>query len=489
MTTETTGAATAAPLTSLAEILATSVPSALDALYLRVSQDRANDELAVVRHYHAIVERAAREGVTEFRICADNDVSASTRSTKKRPDYNRMMKDAETGRVRSIWAYSMSRLTRRPVESEDILRLAERGAVNVRTVASGELDLTRTDGRMAWRMIMAADAAEAERISERVALRAKQRAESGGNIGGQRRFGYTPNAKELVPAEADALRWAYAQIIAGASLRSVTAEMTARGLTGTLGKPLRPPHVRTILLRPHNAGFSVYRGKVIGRTAMPVIVEEETWREACAILSDPARRIDVGRPVNALLAGIATCGTCGAPCYTRARNGSVVGPFYACQAGHHTKRQADVDRLISGLVLAYCDANREALRAPVETDGPTAVDEAAALRERLARWERLAESGDIDPEDYVARTRPLRAQLAAVDARVREEAFRPATAALLAAEDMRAAWDGVLTRDQKRAVVRELLASIVVMPGRQGSPRFDPETIVTAWRPIATRTK
>ncbi len=62
----------------------------------------------------------------------DNDVSASTRSRKDRPEYRRLLADAKAGRFSVIVAYSSSRLTRRPRDLEGLLDLAERHQVSYR---------------------------------------------------------------------------------------------------------------------------------------------------------------------------------------------------------------------------------------------------------------------------------------------------------------------------------------------------------------------
>ena len=111
-----------------------------------------------------------------------------------------MLADLDAGRFGTIVAYSMSRLTRRPREAEGLLERAERGGLLIRTARSGDPDLTTADGRAMFRTLVAFDVAEAERIAERVAGAAEQRAKRGSFGGGQRRFGYTEDASALVPA-------------------------------------------------------------------------------------------------------------------------------------------------------------------------------------------------------------------------------------------------------------------------------------------------
>ena len=80
-------------------------------------------------------------GMWSWGVYTDNDIGASTRSRKPRPDYQRMLADARAGRFEVILAYASSRLTRRPREHEDLIELAERHGVAYRYVRSPSVDL------------------------------------------------------------------------------------------------------------------------------------------------------------------------------------------------------------------------------------------------------------------------------------------------------------------------------------------------------------
>ncbi len=81
-----------------------------------------------------------RRATTVVEVYSDNDISASTRSRKRRPDYERMLDDAETGRFEVLLAYSTSRLTRRQREIGDMLDVHESHGTQLVTVASGRPD-------------------------------------------------------------------------------------------------------------------------------------------------------------------------------------------------------------------------------------------------------------------------------------------------------------------------------------------------------------
>ena len=116
------------------------------AIYCRISHDKEGEALGVARQEEDCRALCERRGWTDVEVYVDNDRGASSRSRKARPEYARMLADVRAGRVGAVVAYSNSRLTRRPAEWLELIRMAESGLV-IDTVASGQHDLTTADGR------------------------------------------------------------------------------------------------------------------------------------------------------------------------------------------------------------------------------------------------------------------------------------------------------------------------------------------------------
>ena len=93
------------------------------AVYCRISDDPEGRELGVQRQEEDCRGRAEREGWAVVGVFIDNDISASTRSRKRRPRFEDMLAAVERGEVGVIVAYSNSRLTRRPLELENLIKL------------------------------------------------------------------------------------------------------------------------------------------------------------------------------------------------------------------------------------------------------------------------------------------------------------------------------------------------------------------------------
>lgn len=454
------------------------------AIYLRLSEDREGRELGVERQLRECQALADRHGLTAGQPYVDNDKGASTRSKKRRPDYERLIRDIEAGKVRTVVAYSLSRLTRRPREGEAIIDLAERRGLMVHTVASGDPNLRTADGRMIYRMVVAIDCAESERISERITLEARQRAEMGRNMGGPRRFGRSMDGTQLVTEEAEALAWAYRHVAAGGTLYAVVKEWKRRGLTGARGGTLTSQQVRSSLMVACNGGLAAYKGVIIGSSQLPAIVDEDLWREVNEILLDPARIPKRGRPGQALLTGVLKCGVCTGPMYARTRTKQQARRVYYC---HHNgcvdRDRRKVEEAITELVLAYIEKHHDHLSKPAATVINPAKDEVARLTDRIKRVQRLVIAEEMDPEDAAPILGPLRAALKAAEAQVVVQAHRPATAALVASGDVRAAWLN-LDVPGRNAIVKEVLVKVEVLRTTIGRRTLDPNTLVPEWQSL-----
>jgi DNA invertase Pin-like site-specific DNA recombinase len=273
------------------------------AIYCRISDDRDGEGLGVERQREDCIRRAEREGWEIVEVFIDNDISASTKSRKPRPDYKKMMKLAEDGAFDIILSYSASRLTRRPMELEQLISLHERKNVLLRTIVSGDTNLATADGRATARTLAAWDAAEAERIGERVARKARERAEQGKWHGGTPAFGYcrAPDDKGRLivdPERAEIVREVAKRLLNGETLYSVCMSLNGRGVP--TGPSSRTPggsrwHSRTlkrVVTAPAVVGLSSMTHDETGEYlpgSWDPILDRRDWERLRTILSDESR--------------------------------------------------------------------------------------------------------------------------------------------------------------------------------------------------------
>jgi len=436
------------------------------AIYARISDARNGETQGVDRQVEDCEALAQRAGLTVVGTFVDNNVKAYGRALAERPAGRELLAAIADGRIDVVLAYSAERLYRMVAEIDDLVDQLK--DVPVETVVSGEVDLSTADGRVNARLRASIAQHESEKRGERVARAARQRAEQGKFGGGVRRFGYNAIMTEVVPDEADAIAWAYRAVADGVSIRAVQREWLARGLKGTQGGQIATQQVTQVLKRPFNAGLNSYKGELLpGQSQVPPIVDEDLWRTVNAILADPARRTaPMGRPTVTLLAGILTCGVCGAPMYRQnQRDAARQRKVYTCNVGRHVARRCDVmEDGMTALLRAFLVDNAAKLRKPVKrakSQGQDIAAQADQLRRKLEDLSQLVASGDLDARDYARATKDVRARLEALDAQVIADSARPASAALASAGDVGAAWDDA-DAETKRAVMKELLDSVVV---------------------------
>jgi hypothetical protein len=99
------------------------------------------------------------------------------------------------------------------------------------------------------------------------------------------------------------------------------------------------------------------------------------------------------------------------------------------------------------------------------------------------RMDGLAEAyaaGDIDAYQLRAGSRRLRGRLDVIEDELAAMGRRPTLGRLMAAEDVRAAWEE-LSMDGQRESVAALMTITLHSPGR-GARKFDPRSVAVEWK-------
>src|SRR3954466_15927029 len=454
------------------------------AVYCRISDDRQGLGLGVERQAQDCLALAQRNSWAITRTYIENDTSAY--SGKPRPQYVELMDAVAAGEVDVIVAWDPDRLHRSPAELETFIAAVEHAGVGVVTVQAGSWDLSTANGRLVARMLGNIARHESEHKSERVRRALQQNAAAGrshGRIpyGWVRERGADGAVREVIdPEQAAVIRRIAAGLLAGESLRSLTAALNAEGVPSPTGKPWAKGMVRALVLRERNAGLRVHRGQVVGEGAWPPIVERGRFEQLRAVLADPARKTSIGTAAAHLLSGLARCGVCGAA--LRVSHNRRVPSYRCSERGCVIRRQADVDELVTRVVLgrlARGDAV-ELVTPDRSSERVAALAEAEQLRGRLDLAADQYADGLIDARQLERITARLRPLLAAAEARARVVDDRPLLAGLVGAEDVQAVWQA-LPLSRRRAVV-DLLMTVTVHRTRSGVRAFDPQAVQIQWR-------
>lgn len=272
---------------------------ARSAIYCRISRDSEGLGLGVSRQLDACRKLADQLGWAVADVYSDNSRSAYDRS-KKRPEYERMLADVQAGRIDGVLCYAVDRLTRHPIELERLVEVFASNRIAVRTVVGGELDLNTEEGLLRARIMGSVARFESGRKGERLRAKAEQLVADGRRpCGGPRPFGYDRHyddpdsprrriiGESINDVEAAAIRDAAERLLAGESMRSVSAEWNERGLLTSMGNRWSLTSFRQTMTSPRLAGLVVHHGQAVkGVTAQwPKILEKETHEELVALVA------------------------------------------------------------------------------------------------------------------------------------------------------------------------------------------------------------
>lgn len=446
------------------------------AVYCRLSRDREGQQLGVDRQEADCRQLAARLGLSVDGIFVDNDVSASTLSRKRRPQYEAMMQLSEAGQLGTILAYSNSRLTRRPLELERLIAAHDRTGVRFRTVVSGDDDLSTADGRMVARIKASVDAAESERIGERVRRKKAEDRAKGAWMGGWRHYGFEPGGRTVRQDEATVKAETSRALLDGTSLTALVRRLNEQGVPTATGKLWSTRGLRRMLLQPH-----------------PVL-DDDTAEAVRALLEDPSRRTTPGPGRRWMLSGLAVCDVCKVPVRG---SGSSLGagrgtyPAYRCKTGKHVVVNAVVlDEFIGEVVVARLSRPDAAGLFVARSPGIAAAStRAKVLRARL---DKLADNIDISERQLARRSKAFQVELDALEQQI-AAGGRTTVLGAFAGRDPGTVWAG-LDLDRRRAVIDVLMTITVrrATPGvvpvdrrwREDVPSFDPRRVEITWRTV-----
>lgn len=329
------------------------------AVYVRQSVEHAEGIQRQLARCRALVEARGWTVAEEFE---DNATSA-TKARGPQSAWSRLLASPHA----VVVAVDLDRLVR---SQRDLLTLLEAGK-RVVTV-DGEIDLSTADGEFRATMIAALARFEVRRKGERsVRANADRVARRGLPVPGKRRFGFEPGNLRERPNEADMVRAACRDMLAGRSLRSIAIEW---------GRP--PVRVREILTNPSYAGWVVRQGERFeAAPEVARIVDRDAWTAVQDLLADESRRVSPGPTRKHLLSGIARC-ECGASM-------RALSVYYKCSAdsSHATIYRRDLEPHVKGYLAL--DLLEESGRPGEGELGPLA-GRLRELEEERDRWTRAA---------------------------------------------------------------------------------------------------
>ena len=450
------------------------------AIYCRISDDREGRGLGVERQEEDCRKLAANLGWDGLRVFTDNDISAFSR--KHRPGYEAMLGAVRAGQVDGLIAWHNDRLHRHTRELEDFIDLVDTSGVLVQTVTAGVYDLTSSAGRMNARIVGVVARYESEHKSERLKAKHVQLLEQGAPTGGTRPFGLTDiihergetSRRDLVPEEAEALRQAARDIIAGTPIKAICRRWNQAGLTTTMGNSWQP----IVVTRGLTSAWIVGRRSNGKQARWPAILDDDTQRKVKALLGSRAHGKVYGRT---LLSGIATCGLCGHTLASRPKGDG--RPCYICGTdlggcGKIRILAEDFEADVLGRLFSALDDNQ--LHKTTSNEDPVtgaALTELTRLEGVKTGLAEMVGAGEMDLAEFraakTANDRLISNLSVTVAKGADMEAQRRTRAEAL---DLVDKWDD-LDMDDKRRVVQALAEKVEVFPAVKGRNFYTPERV------------
>lgn len=456
-------------------------------IYTRISSDKDKDTdtegQGVARQEQDCHALAERLGWTVSRVFSDNDLSAY--SGKTRPGFEAMLDGIKRGEFDGLICWNTDRLIRRMDDLERLIDACDSAAVTIKSVTSGELDVSTANGKMLARILGSVSRQESEHKAERQKRANIQRAEAGGWWSSHRVFGYNTD-HTIREDEAKWIRQAAADVLAGVSIRAIARQWNEAEVPSVRGGKWTPLRLPRVLMNPRYAALRTYHGKVVGPGDWPAILDLDTHHGVVAVLSDKTRKTGTVRYERKYLGSFRfRCGKCGAPLqHTIAKHadGRTFQKYKCRDSAHLARSQPELDAHVEAIALAWMrDETRIAkILATAKKDGDCDPDELRTRRAALAAQKdelaTLFTDGVLDGPAVRRESAKLQTKIAAIDSSLAELARRSPLSELLSEglETLEARWAD-LTPDLKGKVIDEMF-TVWVMPTARGR-WFNPDAI------------
>lgn len=503
--------------------------------YLRVSEDKSLKAGAaewrevgeeVASQLEELEELAPEVGTKIVEVYNDNDTPATDPFTE-RPNFERALRDLETGAIRGLLFYHSDRLARLEYDAARINRLFQMNPTYIGRSLTGGVDLSTQEGRTMFMMQATMGGLEVHNTKRRVTRKRRRLAEAGVMAGAPRPFGWADDRKSLHPKEAKDLADAIRAIPGGKRIGTIRKEWAEKGYTkkqtkksiekyGKRDMPLDHSTVEGILTNPRNCGYMIHipqserreskkklwlpdyviykDGKPVTGPWQPIVTPEE-WAACVEEIKNrkEKRRKGLNKPHETsdkyLLSGIARCGKClfpltanwyskNSPSYER------YGYRYACLSnlggcGGVTRVGPPIEQLVEA---AFLEEVRRSLGAVVKADE---VDE-TVHDERLTEIEKEIE---LVNERRKAKRIALAQALDLIEELEQERAtLRDERRKLMASKLQRKTEYPTLLREweeytiaEKKHRLKQDIRAVIVHPQGRGRQPFNPELIEIEW--------
>lgn len=276
---------------------------------------------------------AQRRGLTVIGEYIDRAFSGTNDS---RPDFQRMIRDAERKQFRYILVWKLDRFARNRYDSALYKTRLKKHGVRVLSVMEAVSD--GPEGILMEGLLESMAEFYSANLSENIRRGQRESVAKGWFLGGAVPYGYrsTPDHKLAAhPDTAPVVREIFRRYAAGETLTAIAADLTRRGIPTAHGAGRWTVNsFSKMLTNPVYVGRLTYAGETLEGCA-EALVDAETFEAAGTRREKNRRAPAAGRGrEHYLLSGLAFCGHCGAPLVAdsgTSKGGTRYG-YYSCAA-------------------------------------------------------------------------------------------------------------------------------------------------------------
>lgn len=380
-------------------------------IYARYSSQGQNEQ-SIEGQIRICTEYAESNGFSVVKIYTDR---ARTGTNDSRPDFQRMIKDAASGKFEFVIVYMFDRFARNRRDSimyKEMLK-QEHGI----RVISATQPISDDEGGEFYEMFLEwNDEKYSKRLSKRVRNGLDMSVENGTFCGGHLVYGYKLRQEpiagkrrkftkyvEIDEEQAEVIRYIFTEYDKGVDKKDIAAELNARG-TRYEGKPFKGRTFDKWLNNQKYTGEFTFGGRLCTNT-YPAIIDKDLFERVQKRLA--ANRYFAGGTATArvpyLLTGKAFCAHCNAAIISdggTSRTGQQ-HHYYVCKGrkkGVCEKRRDDKDTLelfVTQIVYDFLSDEKNAKVAVKDTlayyDRRTGIDNIKSLESKIAKVQK-----DID---------------------------------------------------------------------------------------------
>lgn len=338
------------------------------AIYARYSAGPNQTEISIEGQVAACKKYLKEKNYLLGNIYADEHV---TGKTDRRPEFQKMIADAEAGAFDVLVVYTIDRFSRGEYDLPYYRMVLNKAGVKLESAAERIPD--SPEGVLLGHVLDGLAIYYSLELSRKIKRGMNTKAEKAIPIGGPTPFGYRLKDKSYIieEREAGALRHVFDMAISGKTVADCTRYLNGLGFRTNQGNPFNASHLKRMLLNRKYTGVYKY-GDLEIEGGMPAIIEKEVFEMA-------QEKLEI-RPHSPrgefALTGKLICGKCGSK--MRGTSGTGKGGkkyyYYKCNSGDIKNIPRDT------LEHTIAEHIREVLMSPQELD--ILVDKVFALQEK-----------------------------------------------------------------------------------------------------------